>query len=129
MSEALQIDSDPKPVTFEILKKWCQWDAKMVSENHTLVEPVIEGGEVVEEGEYGTTVSLQINATTCGFLVEYTLDDGSKKYKSLVANRNVVDNDQELWNSKMEKVEDMTTAQFAAVQKVSDIINEAAKTI
>jgi hypothetical protein len=112
----LNIDTGAFPTDFEILRKWCGW----VTSPKVLAE-----GEELEEGEKPYVV----NATTFGMLVDFLRGGDSIAQKVLTFDRSLVDGDQEAWNTKMDKVETLTTAQLMAMPKVVTALIRAGKAL
>ena len=105
----LDLTSVPVLSGFEILKKWCMWQAS----------PTVVDDEP----------SFDVNATTFSMLVSYTEGGESICQKQVNANRTVLGDVEDLqatWNQKMETVEALTIEQIAAMPKVMALIVEAA---
>jgi hypothetical protein len=100
----LNLDVTPKPTQFNVLKKWCLW----------ITSPD-------EEEECGYV----INATTFGMLVDFKAIDGTSLFQKPVSvSQGGSGFDQKTFNAKMEKVEEMTTEQIAAIPAVMKLINK-----
>ena len=105
----MDLTSVPVSTGFEILKKWCMWQTS----------PTVVDDEP----------SFDVDATTFSMLVSYTKDGESICQKQVNANRTVLGDVEDLqakWNQRMEKVEELTTEQLAAIPKVMALIVEAA---
>jgi hypothetical protein len=70
-----------------------------------------------------------VNATSFNMLIDFKADDASLCQRKVAVTYEVVNGNQELWNTKMEKADTMTSADLAAIPKIIAAIKRAAKDI